>query len=81
MSRSVLAGAAPDVLEPPELDPDDYLRNGNEIHQFIIQYRPQAKSTTFKQLAKGVIPAGRDGRNYHGSKKGIRRRLAEGTGL
>jgi hypothetical protein len=67
----------------PALTPGDALNGVKEIHAYWIELtgRRQSISTTFLQVSRGLIPAHRFGKLYIGSRKGIARHLATGTGL
>jgi hypothetical protein len=68
---------------PPQLQADDVLWGGQEIHDFVVELLGinQSLSATYFQIAKGVIPARKFSGHLLGSKRGIAQRLAIGTGL
>jgi hypothetical protein len=67
----------------PELEPGDALLGGAAIQKFRNELlgTDTSLSATFKQLIKGQIPAQKTPSGWLGSKKGLRRHFARGTGL
>jgi hypothetical protein len=68
---------------PAEIIPGDGLNGAQEIRDFWngVTGRNDSLSNVYNKLSRGIIPAHRIGNLYFGSKTGIRRRVAVGTGL
>jgi hypothetical protein len=67
----------------PELQKDDVLLGGEQIHAFVVELlgRDQSVSATYYWCAKGWIPTTKVGRHLIASRRAIRQHLATSAGL
>ena len=73
----------PEVPAQPELQSDDVLLGGEEIHSFITELlgRTQSLSATYYWVRRGWIPTAKVGSHLLASKTAIRQRFAADAGL
>jgi hypothetical protein len=83
MSRPAFTADGPGYTDPAELEDGDALVGGEAICRFVNELLGTSTSITacFKRLKLGQIPAQKVAGSWIGSKRGLRRFYARGTGL